>query len=82
MSRVINEVLTFYQQKLIMPFFSGCFVITGAFNQNENHLNFPFFPPSIEAETEFWTIAIFVFVNIFHAKPRHKKLSTLMLSRR
>ena len=81
MSRVINDVLTFYQQKLIMPFFSGRFVITGAFNQNENHLKFPSFPPSIEAETEFRTIAIFVFVNIFTAKPRRKKSSTLRLSR-
>ena len=68
MSRFINDVFAFYQLKLIMPFFSGRFVITGAFNQNENHLKFPFFPSSIEAETEFRTIAIFVFVNIFFRK--------------
>ena len=59
MSRVINDVFTFHQQKLKRSFFSGRFVITGAFNQTDNHLQFPFFPFSIEAETEFRTNGYF-----------------------
>ena len=82
MSRVINDVFTFYQLKLIMSFFSGRFVTTGAFNQTENHFKFPFFLSSVETGTEFRTSAIFVFVDIFAAKTSCNKSSTLTLSRR
>ena len=68
MSRVINAVFTFHQQKLMMSFFFGRFVITGAFNQNENRLKFSFFPSSLETETEFRTNGYFRICRHFYRK--------------
>ena len=68
MSRVNNDVLNFYQQELMRSFFPSRFVMTGAFNQNEYHLEFPFFPSSVEAETEFRTNGYFRICKHFYRK--------------
>ena len=70
MSRVSDDVLNFYQQELMMSFFSSRFVITGAFNQNENHLEFPFFPSSEKAETEFRTNGYFRICKHFYREDK------------
>ena len=70
MSRVRDDVLHFYQQELMVSFFSGRFVTTGAFNQTENHLKFPFFLSSIEAETEFWTNGYFRICKHFYCEDK------------